>query len=155
MDGAVGHFAHDMGSLTLQSTDNNDSLRIERREFEPLVNYHVTASFLGEQVTNEDVVFIGTTAFLRSLAELETSRVGSAVLNSATGCKLMFQANGQMGRVWLTFQVERQLYTFNSEAWLNRYGRIELSGGFHVSAESIGQLVDAFTELFQHGARTG
>ncbi len=56
-----------MRSLTIQNTDKNASIQIERREFEQFVICAVTASFHGERVTNEGVVFTHASAFVQSL----------------------------------------------------------------------------------------
>jgi len=143
-----------MRSLTILSTDKNASIQIERREFEQFVNYAVTASFHGERVTNEGVVFTHTSAFVRSLEVFERSRAGAPLLDGTEDCKLTIEADGQMGHAWLTFQVSRTLHAFSAQTGRGRSGRITLSGSFSVSGEFIGQLVFDFRELFgEHEAR--
>lgn len=143
-----------MRTLTIQSIAKNASIQIERREFEQFVNYAVTASFHGERVANEGVVFTHTSAFVKSLEVFERSRTGSALLEGTEECKLTIEADGQMGHAWLTFQVARTLHAFSAQTGRGRSGRIVLSGSFPVSGDFIGQLVHDFTELFgEHEAR--
>ncbi len=144
-----------MRSITIQSTDKNASIYIERRDFEQFTDYVVTAMFRGERVTNEGVFFTSPETFLRALEMFERSRVGSAMLDGTEDCTLTIEADGQMGHAWLTFQVVRVLHAFSPQTGRSRSGRIALSGSFPVSGEFIGQMVHDFAELFrEHGTRT-
>ena len=73
-------------SITIHSTDRDDSVQIERQETEQFVDYVVTALFRGERVTCKGIVFTDTAAFVQALELFERTRSGSAVLEGSEDC---------------------------------------------------------------------
>jgi len=136
-------------SITIHSTDRDDSVQIERQETEQFVDYVVTALFRGERVTCNGIVFTDTSAFVQALELFERTRSGSAVLEGSEDCRLTVEADGRMGHAWLRFQVARTLYAFSPQTGGSRLGQITLRGSFAISGEFITQIVHDFAKLFR------
>ena len=140
--------------ITIQSAEKNASVEIKRRDFEQFTNYVFTASFRGERVRNESVVFTGMADFVRALRAFEQNREGSVRLDGTEDCWLVVEADGKMGHAWLTIQVARMLYSVSPQTGRSKSGRIILSGSFPISGEMIAQTVRDFAELFAEHAHT-
>lgn len=138
-----------MSIVAIHSVDGLDSLSLERNDYDEFVNYELTASFSGETVTNEEVVFSNVPAFLDALDSFDSTRTGTVVLGGTEDCELSIEPDGATGDMWLSFQVARTLSTFSPKTGRHRRsGRVLLAGAFSVSGEKVGQLVADFRRLF-------
>ena len=139
--------------MVIHSSDRRDSIYVHRKEGNGFINYELSASFSGEIVTNEDVVFANADDFLHALLSFESTRTGTAFLDGTEDCHIAIQPDGGAGDGWLSFQVARTLSTFSPKTGsARRSGQIVLAGGFSVAGEWVGQMVRDFGQLFERRA---
>ena len=135
----------------MKSEDGSSSLQVERREYEDFVNFALTASFHGQIVTNDGVVFSDAPAFVEAATAFEQTRTGAAMLEGTEDCQIAIEPDGRTGDMWLSFQVSRILTSHSPKTGRGRSGHITLAGGFSVSGEFIGKAVHDLKEIFAVG----
>jgi hypothetical protein len=142
-------------NITIQSTDAEALIRIERQDSEQFVDYAVTASLRGESVTNKSVFLLHPQEFVRALRQFETTRSGTANLSGSEDFSLTVEPDGGMGHAWVSFHLARRLYAFSHQSGRGRTGQISLSGSFPVSGEFVRQLAQDFAELLRDETHAG
>jgi hypothetical protein len=142
-------------NITIQSTDTEALIRIERHDSEQFVDYAVTASLRGESVANSSVVLLHPQEFVHALRQFEITRSGTATLTGSEDFSLTVEPDGKMGHAWIDFHLARRLYAFSHQSGRGRTGQISLSGSFPVSGEFVRQLVQDFAELLKDEIHMG
>lgn len=136
--------------VTIYSTDKQDWLRFQRRNYEQFTEYSVTAHLSGEQLTNDEVCIGRIDEFLHDLSLFEARRTGTASLSGTEDFSVTVTPDGHSGHAWITFVLSKRLRTHSHQSGRLADGVASIRGSFPVPGEFITQMFHDFTQLFKN-----